>query len=72
MQLDAFDLVDHRHLSNVLQVYNFPQEFVNMFQLLYSNIEAIVQVNGHLLEPFPIKRGVKQGDALSEASLYWR
>ena len=61
----AFDSVTHCYLTKVLQAYDFPPEFIHMFQTLYSNLESVVQVNGHLSTSFPIKNGVKQGDALS-------
>ena len=38
---------------------------MDIFELLYKNLEATAQVNGHLSEAFGIERGVKQGDALS-------
>jgi hypothetical protein len=61
----AFDSVSHVYLSKVLQRYDFPEEFIRSFNLIYNSNEAVVQVNGHLSEPFSIQRGVKQGDALS-------
>ena len=61
----AFDSVSHCYLVKVLKAYNFPQEFIQVFQILYADLESVVQVNGHLSSPFPIKNGVKQGDALS-------
>jgi hypothetical protein len=61
----AFDSVSHVYLSKVLRRYDFPEEFVRSFNLIYNLNEAVVQVNGHLSEPFSIQRGVKQGDALS-------
>ena len=61
----AFDSVSHGYLVKVLQAYDFPDEFIHVFRTLYSKLETVVQVNGHLSTPFPIKNGVKQGDALS-------
>ena len=61
----AFDSVSHSYLVKVLNAYDFPKEFIQVFQTLYSNLESVVQVNGHLSTPFGIKNGVKQGDALS-------
>jgi exonuclease III len=61
----AFDSVDHCYLSKVLNIYGFDQKFIRIFNTLYNNCEAIVQVNGHLSTPFNVERGVKQGDALS-------
>ena len=61
----AFDWVSHCYLVKVLQAYDFPIEFIQVLKTLYSNLESVVQVNGHLSQPFPVKNGVKQGDALS-------
>jgi hypothetical protein len=36
-----------------------------MFNTIYHQQEAVVQINGHLSKPFNLERGVKQGDALS-------
>jgi len=36
-----------------------------MVKLIYTELNSVVQVNGFLTEPFEIKKGVKQGDALS-------
>jgi hypothetical protein len=61
----AFDSVDHEYINMTLQAYGFGENFIKTFQVLYSNITARVLVNGFTTEPIQIKRGVKQGDALS-------
>lgn len=61
----AFDSVSHEYLQKVLEIYDFPPEFIKVFRTLYKGLESVVQVNGFLSSPFDIKRGVKQGDALS-------
>ena len=61
----AFDSVSHEYLLNTLMMYGFPESFITFFNLIYRNNTAVVQVNGHLSSAFDIKRGVKQGDALS-------
>ena len=38
----AFDSVSHKYLVNVLTAYDFPPEFVHVFQTLYSNLESLV------------------------------
>ena len=68
MSLDAqkaYDSVDHVYISNTLKAYGFPDNFISAVDILHSNLQAQVQVNGYLSSPFSIKRGVKQGDALS-------
>lgn len=61
----AFDSVSHSYLVQVMEAYQFPREFIKIFSTLYANNSALVQVNGHLSDPFQLNRGVKQGDALS-------
>jgi exonuclease III len=61
----AFDSVDHDYIEKTLKAYGFGDRFVKTFRLLYSDISARVLVNGFTTESFKIKRGVKQGDALS-------
>ena len=61
----AFDSVSHGYLAQLLSAYDFPVEFIGVFNTLYANLESVAQVNCHLSNPFPIKNGVKQGDALS-------
>ena len=61
----AFDSVSHSYLKRVMEAYQFPAEFIKVFNTVYSNNYASVQVNGHLSSPFKLERGVKQGDALS-------
>ena len=68
MSLDAqkaYDSVDHTYISNTLNEYGFPKEFIGAVNILHSNLRAQVQVNGFLSNSFSIQRGVKQGDALS-------
>ena len=70
MSLDAqkaYDSVDHVYIANTLKVYGFPDEFISAVNILHSNLQALVQVNGFLSNSFSIKRGVKQGNALSSA-----
>ena len=61
----AFDSVSHDYLVKVMEAYKFPQEFIEVFKTLYTGLLSVVQVNGFLSQEFEVKRGVKQGDALS-------
>ena len=68
MSLDAqkaYNSVDHVYISNTLKEYGFPENFISAVNVLHNNLQAQVQVNGCLSNPFSIRRGVKQGDALS-------
>ncbi len=61
----AYDSVSHEFIGKVLNKFGFANEFVNIFNILYKEIQTRVLVNGIQTEPIQIKRGVKQGDALS-------
>ena len=61
----AFDSVSHRYICRTLKEYGFGPQFVSYFKTLYNNLSANVLVNGFKSDSINIKRGVKQGDALS-------
>jgi exonuclease III len=61
----AFDSVDHEYIKRTLAEYGFGVGFIKTFQVLYKNITARIMINGYASDPIQIKRGVKQGDALS-------
>ena len=49
-QSKAFDRVDHRFLATVLETARFEPEFCKWISMLYHNPQAVVQVNGGLLQ----------------------
>jgi len=61
----AFDSVDHDYLLNILEVYNFPKQYITWVKTIYTKLEANVLVNGFTTMKFKIRQSVKQGDALS-------
>jgi hypothetical protein len=61
----AFDSVDHQYIEETLYAYGFGAEFIKTFKTLYKDITARILINGYMSDPIEIKRGVKQGDALS-------
>jgi exonuclease III len=61
----AFDSVDHDYIKETLRAYGFGPAFIRVFETLYNNISARVLINGFESGKIKIKRGVKQGDALS-------
>ena len=64
-QEKAYDKILHPYLWAVLRKFEFPEEFIKTVQTLYDGALTTVMINGELSEPFPIYRGVRQGDALS-------
>lgn len=61
----AFDMLERTYLFKVLEVYGFPEEFINMVKTIYKSPKAQVYTNGILSDPFPLNRGTAQGDPLS-------
>ena len=61
----AYDSVDHSYIKDTLKAYNFPSSFISQVDLLNSNLQAQVQLNGFMSNRFNVERGIKQGDALS-------
>jgi hypothetical protein len=61
----AFDSVSHKYIEDTLKAYGFGIKFINIFKILYKDITARILINGYQSESIPIRRGVKQGDALS-------
>ena len=64
-QQKAFDRVEHQYLWKTLEAFGFSSVFVRMIRTLYVDIESVLKVNGGLSAPFSIKRGIRQGCALS-------
>ena len=60
----AFDSVEHSYIEKVLVKFGLAA-FVPIFKVLYSNLSSDIIINGRIVKGFKIKRGVKQGDALS-------
>ena len=61
----AFDRLERSYLYKVLEVYDFPEEFINMIKTIYKSPKAFVYTNGILSRSFPLNRGTAQGDPLS-------
>ena len=49
----------------VLQKYNFPPNFIKWFEILYTDIESKILVNGTFTPTSKIMRSVRQGCPLS-------
>ena len=61
----AFDSIDQRWLSRVLQKMNFPMKFIRTINSLNKDANVRVLVNGFRTKPVSINKGVRQGDPLS-------
>ena len=60
----AFDSVEHSYIRECLRKFGLAS-FVGIFDVLYSDLQSDIIINGRIVKGFKIKRGVKQGDALS-------
>ena len=64
-QEKAFDHVDCSFLYSTLSKMGFGPSFIRWVQLLYSDVQSSVLVNGYTTKPFKPSRGVRQGCPLS-------
>lgn len=61
----AFDSVRWAFLYKVLGKFGFQVRFIRVIQALYDRPSARIKVNGDLSETFILKRGCRQGCAIS-------
>jgi hypothetical protein len=62
----AFDTVSHEFLQVALEEHGIPEKFRPLIGAIYRNAAGRIKgQNGHVSDPFPIRRGVLQGDILS-------
>ena len=64
-QEKAYNKIRHDYLWKTLDAFNIPQTFTKTVRSLYQNAHTQVAINGVFSDPFPITRGVRQGDPLS-------
>ena len=60
----AFDSVEHSYIEKCLEKFGL-KKFVPIFRILYNDLRSDIIINGEVVKGYKIKRGVKQGDALS-------
>jgi hypothetical protein len=60
----AYDSVRREVLYNILIEFGIPMKLVRLVKMCLNETYSRVQVGKHLSDTFPIKNGLKQGDAL--------
>ena len=60
----AFDSVSHDYIEKCLKEFGCTR-FIPIFRTLYKDLNTDILINGKIVKGFKIRRGVKQGDALS-------
>lgn len=61
-QEKAYNRIQHDYLWESLCTYGIPRSFIYIVQTLYSNTTTTIIINGIHSTPFPVMRGVCQGD----------
>ena len=62
---DAFNAVDWDFARMVMRTRNFPEETLNLFNMLYVGSYSRPVYNGHISEKIMLERSCRQGDPLS-------
>ena len=68
-QEKAFDRVNHGFPFKTMNAFGIGEGFIQWVRTIYANATSVLNINGHLTQQIPLKRGVRQGCPLS-ALLY--
>ena len=61
----AFDSVEHFAIFDALRKIQINETYITILENIYKNASARIHLDNHVSEPFPIERGVRQGDPIS-------
>jgi hypothetical protein len=61
----AFDNIIHDYLIMTLHHYGFSDRMIRRIMNLYDNATSMVQINGYVTKPIPIRSSIRQGCPLS-------
>ena len=61
----VFDTLNFQFLIKALHKFNFRPSFIQWIRVLYKNASSCAMNNGFTTGPFPLGRGVRQGDPFS-------
>ena len=62
----AYDKLNWKFLVGVLQTFGFKDQWTEWVMKLVSSTFFSILVNGTPTQPFPVSRGICQGDPLSQ------
>lgn len=63
----AFDNVSHSYLFESLKWHGFSEKFISYIKILYTDISAVLLINGFLTPGIAIKKSIRQGCPASMA-----
>ena len=63
----AYDLVRREALYNILMEFGIPKNLIRLIKMCLTKTHSRVRVGKNLSDMFPIRNGLKQGDALTIA-----
>jgi hypothetical protein len=61
----AFDSIEWSYITETLNKYNFGEDFINWFNIVYKDSQSCVINNGKYSKFFKLGRGCRQGDPWS-------
>ncbi|GFS11199.1 endonuclease-reverse transcriptase [Elysia marginata] len=61
----AFDSVEHFAIFDALRKININENYIQILENICKNATARIHIDNLRSEPFPINRGVRQGDPIS-------
>ncbi|GFR92551.1 endonuclease-reverse transcriptase [Elysia marginata] len=61
----AFDSVEHFAIFDALRKININENYIQILENIYKNATARIHIDNLRSEPFPVNRGVRQGDPIS-------
>lgn len=61
----AYDSVEWIFVEQVLKGLHFPSKFTQWIMMCLKTLSYSILINGKPCEPFPAKKGLRQGDPMS-------
>ena len=61
----AFDSLSWTYIQEILPKFNLGPNFIKWISMFQNDSQSRVILNGHLSDPFKLKRGCRQGDPIS-------